>query len=144
MDDPLLVRGFQRVTDLSGDAQRLLQRNRPSGYAFRERGPLHQFHHQVVRSDVVKMADVGMIQRRDSMNLALEPIAEPLRGDLDGNLAPHARIAGAVHLSHAAHADHGDDLVGAESCADGERHSYLPCAATRRRTSSKKFTTSVT
>ena len=31
MDDPLLVRGFQRFGDLAGDGERLVQRDRP-GY----------------------------------------------------------------------------------------------------------------
>ena len=59
------------------------------------------------------MADVGVIQRRHCVNLTLETVIEALRGHIDGHLAPHARIAGAVHLSHAAGAKGRQDLVGA-------------------------------
>jgi hypothetical protein len=56
------------------------------------------------------------------MHLTLEPIAEALRGDLDGHFAPHARIEGAVHLTHAARADERENLVGPEPRASRERH----------------------
>ena len=93
MDDALLVRGFERVGDLAGDAlsasssgERALRRS------LGER-PLDQLHHQVVRADVVQRADVGMIQRGDGSRFALEALAESFRGDLDGDVAAEARIA---------------------------------------------------
>src|ERR1051326_6455220 len=40
---------------------------------------------------------LGVIERRDGVNLALEAVAEAFRGDFDGHLAPHARIARGAH-----------------------------------------------
>ena len=37
---------------------------------------LHQFRHQVVGADVVKRADIRMVERRDRPRLALEACAE--------------------------------------------------------------------
>jgi hypothetical protein len=66
-----------------------------------------------------------------------------LRGEtLDGRFATYARIAGAVHFTHAAGAEGREDLVGAEPSAGGETH--FPNPATRRRTSSKKFSARIT
>ena len=61
-------------------------------------------HHQIVGADVVDLADVGMIQRGDSLGFALEAFGK-LRGrDFDGDVAIQARIVGAIHLAHAADA----------------------------------------
>ena len=46
MDDPLFVRGFQRLGDLLRNRQRLVDRNGPLRDAVRESRPLDQFHHQ--------------------------------------------------------------------------------------------------
>jgi hypothetical protein len=54
------------------------------------------------------------------MHLTLEPIAEALGGDLDGHLAPHARIAGAVDFAHSAGAEGHQDFVGAETSSGSE------------------------
>jgi hypothetical protein len=51
--------------------------------AIGQRRSLHQFHHQVVRADVVEMTDVGMIQRGDGVHFAREAIPEALGGNLD-------------------------------------------------------------
>lgn len=49
-------------------------------------------------------------------------IAEALAGKLDGHLAPHAGIAGPVHLAHTARASRRDDLIRAEFVTCRERH----------------------
>ena len=46
MDDPLFVRGFERLGDLLRDRQRLVDRNNSLSDAVREGRPLDQFHHQ--------------------------------------------------------------------------------------------------
>jgi hypothetical protein len=83
-----------------------------------------------------------MIQRRHRPYLTIEAIAETLGGNLDRDLATHSGIACAVHLTHAARANRSDDLVWPEMRFGSEAH--FVCPATRRRTSSKKFVTSVT
>jgi hypothetical protein len=49
------------------------------GFAF------HQLGHQKIGANVVKCANVGMVQRRDGAKLAVESIAETLGPDLDGH-----------------------------------------------------------
>ena len=44
------------------------------------------------------------------------------RQDLDRDVAAEARVLGAVDLPHAARADGGEDLVGAEAGTGGEGH----------------------
>ena len=46
MNDALLVRRFQRLGNLSGDRQRLVDRNRAGRDAIGERRAFDQFHHQ--------------------------------------------------------------------------------------------------
>ena len=72
---------------------------------------------RVLAAYVVQRADVGMVQPRDEMRLAIEPRAEvtirrqPPRHDLDGDDARQARVARLVHLPHAAHAEQRKDFV---------------------------------
>jgi hypothetical protein len=48
--------------------------------------------------------------------------ARPGRKHLDGNDAIEARVPSLIHLAHAPIADGGEDLVGTELRARGERH----------------------
>ncbi len=63
---PFVVRGFECIGDLACDPQRLIQGQRALLDSLLQRLSLHQFHDQVIRSNVVEVADVGMIQRGDS------------------------------------------------------------------------------
>ncbi len=123
MNDALLVRGFKRAGDLFGDLQPLLQRNRALPDSLRQRWTLDQLHHQVIRPDVVQVADVGVIQQRgDGVDFARETIAEALSGNLDRYFATHAGIAGPVYLAHPARANPREDLVGSQASPGRERH----------------------
>ena len=73
MDDALLVRRVQGIGDLSCVAERGVERQR----ALR-RLSVHELHHEVVGTDVVQRADVGVVQRRDGPRFAFESIAEVL------------------------------------------------------------------
>ena len=117
MRDALLVRGVESIANLRGVLQRLIERQRSL-----ERRALDVLHHQVIRPDIVERADVGMIQRRDSARFALESFAELGLGNLDRDDAIEARVAGLVHLAHAARADGRKDFVRAEFFAGRERH----------------------
>src|SRR5687767_1771078 len=80
---------------------------------------LHQFGHHVTgagwqRSDIVKCADVGMIQCRYRPRLALESLAELLRGDFDSYSAAQTSVHGTVDFSHAALTELADDMVRAQ------------------------------
>jgi hypothetical protein len=110
--DPAAVRHIQRTRDLDPVAQHLRQRQRPLGEAVGERLPLEQLHHQVIGAvvvaDVVKRADVRVVEVGDRACLALETGADfRVRGEvgrqhLDRDVTTQAGIPGAVDLAHAA------------------------------------------
>ena len=76
MDDPLLVRGFERLRDLPRDRQRLVERDRSTRDPLRQIVAVDQFHHE--RLDAVGVLqpvdgrDVRMIQRREDFRFTLE------------------------------------------------------------------------
>src|SRR5207248_398988 len=105
-----------------GDSQRFVERQRAFADPVSKRGSIDQLENKVVRADIVNLADIGMIQRGDGANLALEPVAEALGRYLDCHFATHPRIACTVDLAHAACAEWRDDLVRAEPGAGSERH----------------------
>jgi hypothetical protein len=113
----LAVRGVQSVEDLSGVGDDLVERQRAS-----ERLAFHQFHHQVVRPDVIELANVGMVQGGDGAGLAFEAIGEPLRCDFDRHHAVQPGVAGLPDFTHAAGADRRQDLVGAQPSSGGKPH----------------------
>jgi len=127
MNDALFVRSLERRHNLPCQAQRFLEwkargRTRALGEHLGKRLAFDQFHHQIVRSDVVQRADVGMIQRRDRACFALEALAETLVGELDGDVPSEPGIAGSIHDAHAAGPDLGRELIRANSRADVHFH----------------------
>jgi hypothetical protein len=124
VDNALLVGGFEGIGDLAGDRERLVQRDRACFDPLGQRRPLYQLHHQVVGTDVIDLADVGVIQRRHRARLALETVSEALRRNLDRHIASHARIEGAVHLTHAASTERRQNLVRAEMCPGRDGHMH--------------------
>src|ERR1051325_2250528 len=122
MDDSLLVRGLQRIADLSSDGKCFIDRDDADFDSFRECWPFDQLHYQVVGTNVVNLAYIGVIQSGHSTDFALESIAEVLGGNLDRHLPPHARIAGSVHLAHAAGPNGREDLIRSQASSGRERH----------------------
>ena len=120
VNDPMFVRLGQGGGDLRGVAERLVERQRAILQPGGDRVALEQFHHQVVGADVVKRADVGVIQRRNRARLALEAGAELLVGELDGDGAAEARVDGAKDFAHAALAELAFDLVWSQASARGQ------------------------
>ena len=126
MDDALAMRLVERVGDLGGDLQRLVERKRPFLEARGQRLAVEMRHDEVVRAvdvpDVVDAADVRMVQRGDGPRLAFETRAQigiagdVTRQDLDRDGAIEARVAGLVDLAHPA-------------CAKRARISYGPSRA---------------
>ena len=96
MRDALAVRGGESREDLSREQERTLERQRPG-----ERLAVDQLHDEVVRPDVVERADVRMIERGHGTGFALEPFAELLGGELDGDLPTQAGVAGPIDFAHA-------------------------------------------
>ena len=124
MDDAFLVRSFERIGDLLGVVQRSLERQRPL-----ERLALDQLHHQRALFHAVDLRDVGMIERRPAPRLRAGsgPCAPGSLREGSGNtLIATSRSSlvslRAVHLAHATRADGGEDFIGAEFRACGQRH----------------------
>ena len=77
MDDALLVRRLERVADLPGDGQSLVDRHRPLRQPFGERLPFDELEHESFDAagfyEPVDRADVRMVERREKLRLPLEP-----------------------------------------------------------------------
>ena len=91
---------------------------------------LDEFHHQRTHTvrffEAVDVRDVRMIERGERLRLACEPgesvgiARERIRQDLQRDIAIELRVAGAIHLAHAAFANLRGDFVDAEANAGGE------------------------
>ena len=134
VDDPLLVRGGEAVRDLHRIVDRLARRKPATREHRAQRLALEQLLDDVrgvvasVRSDVVDRGDVRVIEHARGFRLLLEA-AQAVRilregggQHLDRDLAPEARVLGAVHLAHSPGADLAEDFVGTELRAGGEGH----------------------
>jgi hypothetical protein len=132
MDDPLFVSGRQPFGDLHGDLDRLTGGHRPVREPRTQRLAFEQFHHRVRRvalaPEVVDGEDVRMRERRHRLGLPLEPrergrvSSECLGQDLDRDVAIQLRVAGPIHLAHAACPERREDFVGAQAGAGHEHH----------------------
>ena len=136
MHDPALVGRGEAARDLGGPLDRGAQRQARSGaraagpgvggalQAGPQRGARQQLGDEVARpldhADVEDRQDVRMVERRGGARLLLEAaqpadvLADLERQDLDRDLAPEARVASAVDLSHPAFTQQVDDLVRTE------------------------------
>src|SRR5262249_34413177 len=77
MRDALAVRLIESVGDLNGVSKRFVERQRSFCKPRSESLTLQKLHHEVVRTvlitDVVKHADIRMIECGDRLRLTLEP-----------------------------------------------------------------------
>ena len=132
MNNALLMGGFERLGDLSGDGQGFINRDGPFGNPVGQLRSLDEFEDQGLRVtgrfQTVNRADIGVIQRRQDFGFALEPSetvrigGECLRQDLEPHIPVERGVAGLIHLAHPAFADLGGDLVDAEPGAGGQGH----------------------
>src|SRR5262249_37248849 len=74
-------------------------------------------HYQIVRADIVKLADMRMVQRSDCPGFALESFAELLTRSLDGDDAIEPCVACLPHYTHSARADLRADVIPSQMCA---------------------------
>ena len=76
MDDPFVVRLFERLGDLARDGERLFERQRPLGKALAERRTLDQLEDErpppTIDFQAVDRRDVRVIEARQDLGLALE------------------------------------------------------------------------
>ena len=90
MDDPFLVSGLDGLGDLSGNHERLIERNRASSNPIRQCGALDEFENQgpnaVGLLEAVDARDVGMVQRRKHLRFSQEaPHALGIEGERLGS-----------------------------------------------------------
>src|SRR5271169_2642070 len=127
MDDALLMRLLQRLRDFRSDLQNLIKGQRTFRQALSQSLAFEILHHQevgaILRADVVKRADIGMLQRGNGFGLALHALfqfgvrGEMRRQNLDGNDAVEPGVLGAIDFAHAAYAEERLDFIGAEFSA---------------------------
>jgi len=123
MDDAGSVRGFQSVGDLNPIFQSLIERERSFLQPLRERVSLDVLHDEVIDAvllaDVIKGADVRMIQLRDRFGLTLEArlalgaICEVLEKNFDRHRPVEPSVLGFENLAHTSLANWREDFVGA-------------------------------
>ncbi len=117
MNHARAVRNVQRVADLYRVFEGPVERQRSL-----QRRAVHVLHDEVVGSNVVERADVGMIQRRDGPSLALEPLREGFLRHLDRDDAVEASVTSFVDVAHAAAPKRSYDFIRAEASSVHERH----------------------
>ena len=92
MNDPFRVSGCQCRSNLAADLQDVGGRQRAFTEAGVERLAFAEFHYEIIRPDVVKGANVRMIQRCNGEGLAFEPMAESLPREFDCDGPAQARV----------------------------------------------------
>jgi hypothetical protein len=132
VDDPLLVRRGEPVRDLQRVLERFPLRKRPFIETLPEGFSLEELHRDVrdvlVAPEVVNSEDVRVRERRDRPGFSLEARergrvgGEPLRQDLDRDVAFELGVPRSVDFAHPTCAERREDLVRAEARTRGERH----------------------
>jgi len=134
MHDPSRMRRRQAVGDLHGQIEQLAR-----AVNGRNRRAVHKLHHQVAWgfrrcSDIVDLADVGMIQSRHRARLAFESLRKSRLRHFDGDDAIEARVAGLEDFAHATRPDGRDDFVRPQACSGIQGHwLHFPTGARWRR-----------
>ena len=106
---PLRVRLVEGFGDLGGDLERAPRRHLPARQRRLQRFTGNVLHHDagaaVYLSDLVNLADEGVVEPRRRPRFALQALAcggvrlERLGQELDGDLAPELRVVGQEHLA---------------------------------------------
>jgi hypothetical protein len=132
MDDAARVRRSQAPADLRAQLGGLSPGERAALEALPQRAAFEKLEHDVgiasLRAHVVEGQDVGVAQRGHGTRFLFEPLltwrAPGLGGreDLQGDRPAEPRVAGPVHLPHAALSEGRDDLVRTETGTSGEGH----------------------
>jgi hypothetical protein len=116
------VRGLDAVDQLLDDGQRVFEVERPRPFFRNEVLALDVLHDQVIRSDVVEVADIGVAERGDGAGFGGEALGELSVRNFDRDIAAQARVMSPIDLAHAALAHQRKDLVGAEPVTFRQRH----------------------
>jgi len=100
MSDAFLMRHVECSSHLPRIVNDGFHRQRALG-----RLALDQLHHQLVWTDIVQRADIGMIQRGHDPRFAIESFGKPFGADLYGDFAVQPGVACPIHFTHSAFAD---------------------------------------
>ena len=136
MNDPFAVCRGDRLDQPHGDVEKGVDAHAALRHDLVQRPSLDELHGEevgaVVLLDGIDGDDVGMVERRDGLGLALEslPALEVVRElgaqNLEGYLSAEPRVVRRVHLAHRAGAQSSDDLVTAKVFAHhGDFHDTL-------------------
>src|ERR1039457_5096401 len=104
MNDAFCVCGLKGGRDLQGECKSFGWRNRRFFMLFGrdDRKAVDKLHHNIIRADVINLADVRMVERGNCFRFASKALGELRGGDLDRNQAIQARIPRWIHFAHAA------------------------------------------
>ena len=128
----LMVRAIESVGNLHGISERLIQRERAlfqtggQGLAFEKLQD--QEVYAILTPDILKRADIGVIETGDGVSFALEAlsdlrlVSEMRRQDFDRDSTIQAGIARTVYFSHSSGAERRQDLVRSETSSGSEGH----------------------
>jgi hypothetical protein len=132
VNDPSFVGRFERLRNLPGNRNRLIERQRASLNARCQRLAVDELQHQKpMRSSLLEAVDTGdvlMVQRGEDLRLAPEPrepfriLGDAVRQRFQRDLAGEPGVLRPIHLAHAACAEQADDLIGTQLRSGGERH----------------------
>ena len=121
MNDPVLVRGFERLGNLLRNRKRLVERDGPLSDSVGERRALDELHHErrltVAVLQTMNLRDVRMVQRREDMCLALKAgetvwiACKRARKDFQRDVSIELGVTRPVHFAHPADTYGGDDFV---------------------------------
>ena len=128
MDDSFGVGGIERVRNLDGQRQNLFDLHRWPCDPMLQRHAIQKLHGDeglaVLFANFVDGADVGMVQGRSRLRLALKPgqrlgiFGHVIRQELQGDKAVQGYILGLVNHAHPAAAEFLDDAVVRDGLAD--------------------------
>jgi RNA polymerase sigma factor (sigma-70 family) len=101
MNSAPFVSGFEGLRNLPRYADRFAYSDRTLPKPLRHCQSFHQFHHQVIGTDIIELADIRMIQRRNGPGFTLEMIGELPPAKLDGHVTANAGVVRFPDFSHA-------------------------------------------
>ena len=135
MDDPLLVRSFERFGYLARNAKRLVHRKGALRDAVREGRTINQLHDERMGPpsflETVNVRNVRVVERCQRPGFPLETheairiIGDRVGEDFDRDVSSEVRVGGAVDLAHATFANQRGDFVWPDASASRKRHQLV-------------------
>src|SRR5262245_49270103 len=126
VDHSFLVRRLERIRDLDGDPDGLVDRDWSERDAIGQRGTFHELEDECSTGlpEPVDTGDIGVAQYSEELCFSSEPRGpirirgKAVRQDFERDVSMQVHIARAVDLAHAARANRADDLIRAKAGPD--------------------------